>query len=235
MRAAVAGAARARAAAACAGRRCRRRSPGRRRPAPTARPRPRSAGGSTARAMSARNDAPRCSQVREHRLRHRRALREHRRFVGERREQIGADRRAGRTPAARRASAPGGGARPAPRRRLGFVRQRRSRGVPTRPRRRDRAARGRRGRIGDARRQDVALPRRPRQLEALQLRDHLPHAVAAVQLRAGCDVLPDEEEAHEVGRRDRLDLARAGGRGSADGCARAGRARTTRARRRRRR
>ena len=28
-----------------------------------------------------------------------------------------------------------------------------------------------------------------------------------MQLRVGCDVLPTEQEAHEVGRRNRLDLA----------------------------
>ena len=58
----------------------------------------------------------------------------------------------------------------------------------------------------DARRQHVALPRRRRQLDALQLRDDLRDPVALVQLRARLHVLPAQQEADEVGRRDRFDL-----------------------------
>ena len=58
----------------------------------------------------------------------------------------------------------------------------------------------------DARREHVALPRRRRQLQSLQLRDHLRDAVALVQLRPRLHVLPAQQEAHEVGGGHRLDL-----------------------------
>src|SRR5204863_297741 len=59
----------------------------------------------------------------------------------------------------------------------------------------------------DARGQHLALPSGRRQLEALELLDDALEAVAAVQLLARLDVLPGEEEAHEIGRAHRLDLA----------------------------
>src|SRR5207248_10939299 len=45
------------------------------------------------------------------------------------------------------------------------------------------------------------------QLETLELADDLEETVAHVQLRAGLHVLPAEEEAHQIGRAHRLDLA----------------------------
>src|SRR5205085_858511 len=45
------------------------------------------------------------------------------------------------------------------------------------------------------------------QLEAVELRDHRGDAVASVQPRAGSRMLPAEEEAHEVGGGDGIDLA----------------------------
>src|SRR6185295_2225816 len=59
----------------------------------------------------------------------------------------------------------------------------------------------------DARRQDLRLPGTRRQLEPLELTDDGEQPVAAVELRALVDVLPTEEEAHQVGGRCRLDLA----------------------------
>src|SRR5262249_20902820 len=59
----------------------------------------------------------------------------------------------------------------------------------------------------DPRRQDVALPRSRRRLEALELRENLGETLRAVELRPRRDVLPAEEEAEEVLRRRRLDLA----------------------------
>ena len=60
--------------------------------------------------------------------------------------------------------------------------------------------------VGDARRQHVVLPARRRQLEALELLDHRRQALGALDLVLAGDVLPMEQEAHEVGRADRLDL-----------------------------
>ena len=59
----------------------------------------------------------------------------------------------------------------------------------------------------DARRKDRALPGAGRRFEALKVGDHARQARLAVELAAGPDVLPAEEEAQEVGGADRLDLA----------------------------
>src|ERR1700674_594440 len=59
----------------------------------------------------------------------------------------------------------------------------------------------------DAGGQHLALPPGRGQLEALALLDHALEALRAVQLLAGLDVLPGEEEAHEIGRAHGLDLA----------------------------
>src|SRR2546430_1846173 len=59
----------------------------------------------------------------------------------------------------------------------------------------------------DARGQHLALPSGRCQLEALELLDDALEPVATVQLLARLDVLPREEEAHEIGRAHRLDLA----------------------------
>ena len=56
----------------------------------------------------------------------------------------------------------------------------------------------------DARGKDMRLPGARRKLEPLELPDHLEQAVAPVELRARVDVLPAEEEAHQVGRGRRL-------------------------------
>ena len=58
----------------------------------------------------------------------------------------------------------------------------------------------------DARGNHVLFPRRRRKLHPLQLADDLEHAVAAVELRTRLDVLPAEQETHEVRRRHCLDL-----------------------------
>src|SRR5204863_482356 len=58
----------------------------------------------------------------------------------------------------------------------------------------------------DARRQHLSLPGARRQLEPLQLADDLEEPVAAVELRPRLHVLPAEEEAHQVGGGDGLDL-----------------------------
>src|SRR5439155_10997938 len=58
----------------------------------------------------------------------------------------------------------------------------------------------------DARRQHLSLPGARRQLEPLELADHLEEPVAAVELRPRLHVLPAEEEAHQVGGGDGLDL-----------------------------
>ena len=55
--------------------------------------------------------------------------------------------------------------------------------------------------------QDFSFPGGRRDLVGLQLADYLQHAVGAMQLRAGRDVLPALEEAHEIGGVDRLDFA----------------------------
>ena len=58
----------------------------------------------------------------------------------------------------------------------------------------------------DARRQDAAIPRIGGKLEAVELVDHGANAAEAGQLRRRLDVLPREQEPHEVRLRDRLDL-----------------------------
>ena len=54
--------------------------------------------------------------------------------------------------------------------------------------------------------QHVVLPRRGGELVAVELLDDRGKAFDAVHLVLGCDVLPVQKEAHEVGRGDRLDL-----------------------------
>ena len=56
------------------------------------------------------------------------------------------------------------------------------------------------------RRQHRALPRRRGHLEAVERFEDLAQTVGPRQARALLDVLPREQEAHEVGRGDRLDL-----------------------------
>ena len=51
-----------------------------------------------------------------------------------------------------------------------------------------------------------ALPRAGRQLVAIERRDRFAQPVDAGQAIGGIDVLPLEEEAHEIGGADRLDL-----------------------------
>jgi hypothetical protein len=60
--------------------------------------------------------------------------------------------------------------------------------------------------VGHARGQDIELPRGGRDLAPVELLEHLREAARAGDaLRLG-HVLPVEQEAHEVRRRDRLDL-----------------------------
>src|SRR5204862_8212891 len=59
----------------------------------------------------------------------------------------------------------------------------------------------------DACGQDVRLPRACRQLEALNLFDHGQNAASALAPATRLDVLPAQEKAHQVLRRDGLDLA----------------------------
>ena len=58
----------------------------------------------------------------------------------------------------------------------------------------------------DARRQDRSFPRAGSQFVAVELLDDRAHAIRPRETVRWVHVLPDEEEAHEVGRRDRLDL-----------------------------
>ena len=58
----------------------------------------------------------------------------------------------------------------------------------------------------DSRRQHRALPRGASQLESVQERQRFAQPVESRQPIARVDVLPLEQEAHEVGRADRLDL-----------------------------
>src|ERR1043166_3692278 len=58
----------------------------------------------------------------------------------------------------------------------------------------------------DARGKDVALPRARGHLDAVKLRDHFTQAVDAEQARLRLDVLPGEEETHEIGRAHRRNL-----------------------------
>src|SRR6266516_4659090 len=59
---------------------------------------------------------------------------------------------------------------------------------------------------GDAGGQDVALPGDGGDVEALELRNGFEQPALALELGAGGDVLPSQEEAHEVLRDDGLDL-----------------------------
>src|SRR5712692_12066889 len=58
-----------------------------------------------------------------------------------------------------------------------------------------------------ARRQHFPLPACRGQLEALELLDDARQALAAMKLQPRLDVLPREEEAHEIGRAHRLDFS----------------------------
>ena len=60
--------------------------------------------------------------------------------------------------------------------------------------------------VADPRREHVVFPRCRRQLEALELLDDRGQPFGAFQLLARRDMLPMQQEAHEVGRGDRLDL-----------------------------
>ena len=60
--------------------------------------------------------------------------------------------------------------------------------------------------FGKARRQDLGLPGAGRRLEALELGDHDLERVRPLHARVGRDVLPAEQEAEKIARRDRLDL-----------------------------
>src|SRR5439155_8594044 len=60
---------------------------------------------------------------------------------------------------------------------------------------------------GDPGRQYLRLPGSRRELQPLELTDHLEEPRPPVELRPGLEVLPAEEEAHEIGGRDGLDLA----------------------------
>ena len=60
---------------------------------------------------------------------------------------------------------------------------------------------------GDAGGQDALLPRPRRQLEALKLLHHRQQPLAPLPLGARHQVLPAQQEAHEVSSADRLDLA----------------------------
>src|SRR5919109_5160126 len=57
-----------------------------------------------------------------------------------------------------------------------------------------------------AHRQDRSFPRRAGELETVEHRNRLTEAIDPRELVGGIDVLPLEEEAHEVGWADRLDL-----------------------------
>ena len=58
-----------------------------------------------------------------------------------------------------------------------------------------------------ARRQDLRFPHRRRRLEAFELAEHAGERVGAADAARRADALPVEQEAHEVARLDRLDLA----------------------------
>ena len=62
--------------------------------------------------------------------------------------------------------------------------------------------------VGEARGQDLGLPGAGRRLEAFELRDHRVERIGPLHARVRRDVLPVEQEAQEVARGDRLDLAR---------------------------
>src|SRR5581483_7411128 len=59
----------------------------------------------------------------------------------------------------------------------------------------------------DARGEHVLFPGAGGQLEPLELAHDREQALPAVKLRAGVDVLPAQQKAHQVGRAHRLDLA----------------------------
>ena len=63
------------------------------------------------------------------------------------------------------------------------------------------------GIIRDARRQDLLFPRDSGRLEAFELLDHRQQRVATFAARIGGEVLPFEQEAHEILPLDRFDLA----------------------------
>ena len=179
--------------------------------------------------MSARNDAPRAREVARTPARASAESSVGLRPSAQRRQQHGEILRAARTRAARRVSAPRGAvaraARPA-RRSLGL---RAPRAGPRRPRRRGRAARGRRGRSRRCAPAGRRAPTPGRAARGPELaRSPRSRPSRPCSCVPGCDVLPAEEEAHEVGRRDRLDLACAGARASGGGCAPAAARRTTR-------
>ena len=60
--------------------------------------------------------------------------------------------------------------------------------------------------VGKTRGQNLALPGARRSLEAFELRHHAVERLRACHPRIGGDVLPGEQKAQEVARRDRLDL-----------------------------
>jgi hypothetical protein len=60
--------------------------------------------------------------------------------------------------------------------------------------------------VGDAPREDLALPGLGGQLEALELLDDPQQALGSVQLGAGLDVLPAQQEADQLRGRDRPDV-----------------------------
>ena len=60
--------------------------------------------------------------------------------------------------------------------------------------------------VGDAARQNVALPGVGGNFETLQLAQNFKRAAFAAELRSGRDVLPAQQPAHELRGRDRLDL-----------------------------
>ena len=61
--------------------------------------------------------------------------------------------------------------------------------------------------VGHPRRQQLGLPRRRRRLVAFELRQHAGERVGPADAAARRDVLPLEQEAREIARLDRLDLA----------------------------
>jgi hypothetical protein len=61
--------------------------------------------------------------------------------------------------------------------------------------------------VADARGQQSRFPRGRRRLEAFELREHAGERFGAADARGRRDALPVEQEAHEIARLDRLDLA----------------------------
>ena len=60
--------------------------------------------------------------------------------------------------------------------------------------------------VADARGEDIAFPSVSGKFKTLQLRKDFQKATVAAGLRAGSDVLPAQEPAHELRLRNRLDL-----------------------------